>query len=51
MTVSMSVILLEITNNLPLLPLVMLCLLMAKAVGDGTGIKALYELQCESKHL
>lgn len=51
MTVSMSIILLEVTTNLALLPLVMLALLVAKLVGDGTGVKALYDLQCDMKHL
>eukprot|EP00898_Chlorokybus_atmophyticus_P007736 jgi/Chlat1/7964/Chrsp69S07401 len=35
MTVSLCVVMLEITNNLKLLPLVMLVLLIAKAVGDA----------------
>ena len=35
--VSLCVILLELTNNLNLLPLMMLVLLTAKAVGDATG--------------
>jgi len=35
MTVSLCVIMVEITNNLNLLPLIMLVLLISKAVGDG----------------
>lgn len=34
MTVSLCVIMVEITNNLQLLPLIMLVLLISKAVGD-----------------
>lgn len=41
MTMCTCVMLLELTNNLALLPLVMLVLLIAKAVGDGTGERSL----------
>ncbi|PNW88649.1 hypothetical protein CHLRE_01g038700v5 [Chlamydomonas reinhardtii] len=51
MTVCTCVLLLELTNNLALLPLIMLVLLVAKAVGDGTGIKPIYEVQMEIKGL
>ncbi|KAG2444895.1 hypothetical protein HXX76_001631 [Chlamydomonas incerta] len=51
MTVCTCVMLLELTNNLALLPLIMLVLLVAKAVGDGTGIKPIYEVQMEVKGL
>eukprot|EP00803_Ostreobium_quekettii_P009051 evm.model.scf_1646.2 EVM.evm.TU.scf_1646.2 scf_1646:9021-11405(-) len=44
MTVSLCVILLELTNNLALLPLVMLVLLVAKGVGDGSGVGAIYDI-------
>ena len=48
MTVSMCVIILELTNNLDLLPLVMLVLLVAKAVGDMTGVLPVYDLVSSS---
>jgi chloride channel 7 len=51
MTVCTCVMLLELTNNLALLPLVMLVLLVAKAVGDGTGVKPTYEAQIDVKEL
>ncbi|MED6193837.1 hypothetical protein PIB30_118961 [Stylosanthes scabra] len=44
MTVSLCVIMVEITNNLKLLPLIMLVLLMSKAVGDVFN-EGLYEEQ------
>eukprot|EP00241_Pyramimonas_parkeae_P016914 CAMPEP_0114281078 /NCGR_PEP_ID=MMETSP0059-20121206/2786_1 /TAXON_ID=36894 /ORGANISM="Pyramimonas parkeae, Strain CCMP726" /LENGTH=755 /DNA_ID=CAMNT_0001401535 /DNA_START=189 /DNA_END=2456 /DNA_ORIENTATION=- len=50
-TVSLCVILLELTNNLNLLPLMMLVLLVAKAVGDATGVKAIYDMQIDLKNL
>jgi chloride channel 7 len=43
MTVSLCVIMAEITNNLKLLPLIMLVLLVAKAVGDGFN-RGFYEV-------
>ena len=49
MTVSLCVIILELTNNLTLLPLIMLVLLVAKGVGDGSGIKAVYDLHVDLK--
>eukprot|EP00210_Caulerpa_lentillifera_P000903 g874.t1 len=49
MTVSLCVIILELTNNLALLPLIMLVLLVAKGVGDGLGIKAIYDLHVDLK--
>ena len=51
MTVSLCVILLELTNNLNLLPLVMLVLLFAKAVGDSTGVEAIYDVHVNLKRL
>ena len=51
LTVCTCVMLLELTNNLALLPLVMLVLLVAKAVGDGTGVKPVYETLMEAKGL
>ncbi|GIL91065.1 hypothetical protein Vretimale_9495 [Volvox reticuliferus] len=51
LTVCTCVMLLELTNNLALLPLIMLVLLVAKAVGDGTGIKPVYEVQMSVKGL
>ncbi|GBF93681.1 hypothetical protein Rsub_06784 [Raphidocelis subcapitata] len=51
LTVCTCVMLLELTNNLSLLPLVMLVLLVAKAVGDGTGVKPVYETLMDSKGL
>ncbi|CAA6653621.1 unnamed protein product [Spirodela intermedia] len=44
MTVSLCVIMVEITNNLKLLPLIMLVLLISKAVGDVFN-EGLYEVQ------
>ncbi|XP_078155156.1 chloride channel D isoform X1 [Carex rostrata] len=44
MTVSLCVIMVEITNNLKLLPLIMLVLLVSKAVGDFFN-EGLYEVQ------
>ncbi|XP_057467752.1 chloride channel protein CLC-d-like isoform X2 [Actinidia eriantha] len=44
MTVSLCVIMVEITNNLTLLPLIMLVLLISKAVGDAFN-EGLYEEQ------
>ncbi|GAV74798.1 CBS domain-containing protein/Voltage_CLC domain-containing protein [Cephalotus follicularis] len=44
MTVSLCVIMVEITNNLKLLPLIMLVLLISKAVGDAFN-EGLYEVQ------
>ncbi|XP_047315307.1 chloride channel protein CLC-d-like isoform X2 [Impatiens glandulifera] len=44
MTVSLCVIMVEITNNLQLLPLIMLVLLISKAVGDAFN-EGLYEQQ------
>lgn len=51
MTVSMCVILLELTNNLSLLPLVMLVLLVAKAVADLTGVLPIYDLHIHIKKI
>ncbi|XP_050217220.1 chloride channel protein CLC-d isoform X2 [Mercurialis annua] len=44
MTVSLCVIMVEITNNLKLLPLIMLVLLISKAVGDAFN-EGFYEVQ------
>lgn len=46
MTVSLCVIMVEITNNLQLLPLIMLVLLISKAVGDAFN-EGLYEEQAQ----
>mmetsp|Transcript_33733 Transcript_33733/g.86204 ORF Transcript_33733/g.86204 Transcript_33733/m.86204 type:complete len:833 (-) Transcript_33733:225-2723(-) len=51
MTVSLCVILLELTNNLNLLPLIMLVLLVSKAVGDCTGIHPVYDIHIDLKRL
>ncbi|CAM8915097.1 unnamed protein product [Rhodiola kirilowii] len=48
MTVSLCVIMVEITNNLKLLPLIMLVLLISKAVGDVFN-EGLYEEQAKLK--
>ncbi|KAH7440920.1 hypothetical protein KP509_03G016200 [Ceratopteris richardii] len=48
MTVSLCVIMVEITNNLNLLPLIMLVLLISKAVGDAFNA-GLYEEQARMK--
>ncbi|KAG7556573.1 CBS domain [Arabidopsis suecica] len=48
MTVSLCVIMVEITNNLKLLPLIMLVLLISKAVGDVFN-EGLYEVQARLK--
>lgn len=49
LVVSVCVMLLELTNQLSLLPLMMLVLVVAKAVGDGTGIPGMYAMQLEKK--
>lgn len=49
LVVSICVMLLELTNQLSLLPLMMLVLVVAKAVGDGTGIPGMYAMQLEKK--
>ncbi|KAI4345612.1 hypothetical protein L6164_012715 [Bauhinia variegata] len=48
MTVSLCVIMVEITNNLKLLPLIMLVLLISKAVGDAFN-EGFYEEQARLK--
>lgn len=48
MTVSLCIILLELTNNLYLLPLIMLVLLISKTVGDSFN-DALYTLHVQIK--
>ncbi|PIN00913.1 Cl- channel CLC-7 and related proteins (CLC superfamily) [Handroanthus impetiginosus] len=50
MTVSLCVIMVEITNNLKLLPLIMLVLLISKAVGDAFN-EGLYEEQARLKRI
>ncbi|GAQ87178.1 chloride channel protein [Klebsormidium nitens] len=50
MTVSLCVIMAEITNNLKLLPLIMLVLLVAKAVGDGFT-RGFYEVHAAVKKI
>eukprot|EP00976_Prorocentrum_cordatum_P118022 1196399-Prorocentrum_minimum.AAC.7 len=50
MTVSLCVMLLELTNQLNLLPLMMLVLLVAKGVGDATGVSAVYDLHIGNAH-
>uniref|UniRef100_A0A383VWF9 Chloride channel protein n=1 Tax=Tetradesmus obliquus TaxID=3088 RepID=A0A383VWF9_TETOB len=51
MTVATCVMLLELTSNLALLPMMMLVTLVAKAVGDGTGVKPIYESLIDLKQL
>ena len=41
--VSVCVMLLELTNQLSLLPLMMLVLVIAKAVGEGSGVPGIYQ--------
>ncbi|GKV42765.1 hypothetical protein SLEP1_g50139 [Rubroshorea leprosula] len=50
MTVSLCVIMVEITNNLKLLPLIMLVLLISKAVGDAFN-EGLYEEQARLRSI
>ncbi|XP_062026902.1 chloride channel protein CLC-d-like isoform X2 [Rosa rugosa] len=50
MTVSLCVIMVEITNNLKLLPLIMLVLLISKAVGDAFN-EGLYEEQSRLRNI
>ncbi|KAL5982029.1 hypothetical protein ACLOJK_016097 [Asimina triloba] len=50
MTVSLCVIMVEITNNLKLLPLIMLVLLISKAVGDAFN-EGLYEEQARVRNI
>ncbi|KAJ3673130.1 hypothetical protein LUZ60_006504 [Juncus effusus] len=50
MTVSLCVIMVEITNNLKLLPLIMLVLLISKAVGDFFN-EGLYEVQARLRSI
>ena len=50
MTVSLCVIMVEITNNLQLLPLIMLVLLISKAVGDAFN-NGFYEEQVKLRSL
>jgi chloride channel 7 len=50
MTVSLCIILLELTNNLSLLPLIMLVLLVSKTVGDGFN-DAVYQLHVQIKDI
>ncbi|XP_058073698.1 chloride channel protein CLC-d isoform X2 [Magnolia sinica] len=50
MTVSLCVIMVEITNNLKLLPLIMLVLLISKAVGDIFN-EGLYEEQARLRNI
>ena len=50
MTVSICVILLELTNNLALLPLVMLVLLVAKFTGDSFN-RAVYDTHIRLKFM
>ncbi|KAF3457165.1 hypothetical protein FNV43_RR01822 [Rhamnella rubrinervis] len=50
MTVSLCVIMVEITNNLKLLPLIMLVLLISKAVGDAFN-EGLYEEQARLRNI
>ena len=44
LVVSVSVMLLELTNQLSLLPLMMLVLVIAKGVGEGSGVPGVYEI-------
>lgn len=49
LVVSVCVMLLELTNQLSLLPLMMLVLVVARAVGDGSGILGTYNFQTKLK--
>jgi len=51
MTVSLCVILLELTDHLALLPQVMMVLVVAKAVGDATGVPGVYDVHVGLKRL
>jgi len=48
MTISLCVILVELTNNIAFLPLLMIVLLVSKAVGDQFGI-GIYDVHCGLK--
>jgi chloride channel 7 len=50
-TAALCVILLEVTNNLTLLPAIMLVNLVAKFVGDSTGVLGLFERSMGQKGL
>jgi Voltage gated chloride channel len=47
--VSVCVMLLELTNQLSLLPLMMIVLVIAKAVGDGSGVSGIYQIIMRTK--
>jgi chloride channel 7 len=49
LVVSVSVMLLELTNQLSLLPLMMLVLVVAKAVGEGSGVPGIYQILTRMK--
>ena len=49
LVVSVCVMLLELTNQLSLLPLMMLVLVVARAVGDGSGVLGTYSIQTKLK--
>lgn len=49
LVVSVCVMLLELTNQLSLLPLMMLVLVVARAVGDGSGVPGTYNIQTKLK--
>jgi len=51
LTMSACVMLLELTDSLALLPLIMVVLLIAKVVGDGSGVKSIYEVLMDTKGL
>jgi chloride channel 7 len=49
LVVSVSVMLLELTNQLSLLPRMMLVLVVAKAVADGSGVPGMYAIVTKMK--
>lgn len=50
-TASVCVIILEISNNLNTLPMIMLTILVAKATADSTGIEALFDMITRLKRI
>jgi len=51
MTVSLCVILVELTDQLSLIPLLMLALIISKSVGDLLGIPGIYDAHIKLKHV
>jgi chloride channel 7 len=50
-TASVCVIILEISNNMNTLPMIMLTILVAKATADFTGIEALFDMIMRTRRL